>query len=396
MADFALDRTELKAMIKLAKRKPVSFAFNPGRDVSEHYLGMHRKKPARVLGRDAKQNGPGTRVAFGTATVDQRLLVLRCDKIVPKLAKALKRYLKQHRVQLNVQVYDADGELVDADIEDDLPDDPELGGAAEKVSDQRSLLEALTETRARIAGLPNDAAARLKEPFAKIVTAAQGGKDSAARKGLQALSAALDKLETRQENGDVAALGKRLQTLRDRIQALQPTVAKRLSAPFKAAVEQLRSGEVQAALTGVEKLEAALDGLEAAQPQQASARPDVTRLLGIWEDAKAMADAGIEKLQVAMRASDEPAAQQVAEFGLLGFTEGRNTSLMRAFLEMRSAQGDAIEKSVEKLKVAAQDYRTFLSEHPAFQLFENNPLGIPVKVRGPLTQALQQIEGELR
>ena len=46
MGDFAVEGSELKKMVKLARKEPVSFAFNPGKSEEDAYCGMHRTKPA--------------------------------------------------------------------------------------------------------------------------------------------------------------------------------------------------------------------------------------------------------------------------------------------------------------------------------------------------------------
>ncbi|MBC2836458.1 hypothetical protein [Paragemmobacter straminiformis] len=107
------------------RRAPVSFAYNAADKSEDDYLGFHRQKPPKVLGKEAKEEGAGPKYAFGTAQVEGKILSLTCERVVPGLAKKLKRYLKTQRIMLNVQILDETGAILESDIEE-LPDDPEL------------------------------------------------------------------------------------------------------------------------------------------------------------------------------------------------------------------------------------------------------------------------------
>ena len=112
-------------MLKKARKQPIAFAFSPGKSEEDSYLGMDHRKPAKMLGKDAKEQGEGNKHAFGTAVLDGKLLILTCEREMPSLAKRLKKYLGTQKVKVNVQVLDASGNLLEEDVED-LPDDPEL------------------------------------------------------------------------------------------------------------------------------------------------------------------------------------------------------------------------------------------------------------------------------
>lgn len=125
MSEFAVEGLEIKKMVKVARKQPVPFALNPAKNDADTLLGMHRRKPAALLGKSIKKDGEGLKVAFGTCAVDGKIMTLTCERAVPMMAKKLKRYLKLQKVNLNVVVLDADGNLLEDDIEE-LPDDPSL------------------------------------------------------------------------------------------------------------------------------------------------------------------------------------------------------------------------------------------------------------------------------
>lgn len=132
MSDFQVEGASLKKLILLAKKAPIAFGFNPGKTIPECYLAMHRKRTAKALGKDAKDEGPSAKSAFGTLQVEQKLVVLKCERVVPSLAKLFKKYLKLQKINLNVEVRDENGNVLEADIEEDLPDDPEIEGIGDE------------------------------------------------------------------------------------------------------------------------------------------------------------------------------------------------------------------------------------------------------------------------
>ena len=214
MADFKVEGPEIKKLLAVAKTKPIPFAFNPGADVKDHYLGMDRKKPATVLGKAALADGPSKKFAFGTATLEGKLLTLTCERTVPSMARKLKQYLKLNKVQVNIQILDLDGEPIEADITDDVPDDPEMEQA---VADPA----------------PNDE------------------EDDAGNEEITAADLGLDE----------ADLKRRLTELRDRIMETPDPIRKKLGAHFKTVAKAMQDKEFQRVDTGIDKLHMVLEKL---------------------------------------------------------------------------------------------------------------------------------------
>lgn len=147
MAEFKVSGPEIKKFIKIMRGAPVSFAYNPADKSEDDYLGFHRLKPPKALGKEAKDEGQGAKYAFGTAQVEGKILSLTCERAVPGLAKKLKRFLKTQKIMLNVQILDENGALLEADIED-LPDDPDLYDADEAPTQGAAQGAAQAETQA--------------------------------------------------------------------------------------------------------------------------------------------------------------------------------------------------------------------------------------------------------
>jgi hypothetical protein len=112
------------------------------------------------------------------------------------------------------------------------------------------------------------------------------------------------------------------------------------------------------------------------------------KLLPIWIDAKEEVDAGIAKLQNALRATGDQDLEQIAKFGLYGATEGESVQLMVALREADSGQADALKKVV----AAVHDYQAFLDGAVIVDLIEDNPFGVEVPLRKRLGAALSELE----
>jgi len=111
-------------------------------------------------------------------------------------------------------------------------------------------------------------------------------------------------------------------------------------------------------------------------------------LLPIWMDAKEEVDAGINRLQQALREFDDEDLNQIAEFGLFGATEGE---MVRLIVSLQEADSGT-EGALPKVRNAVADYRDFLDGAPIVDLIEENPFGVAVPLRKVLGAALDQIE----
>ena len=111
------------------------------------------------------------------------------------------------------------------------------------------------------------------------------------------------------------------------------------------------------------------------------------KLLPIWIEAKEDVDAGIGRLQDALRETEDEDLKQIAEFGLFG-ASSENVAMMAA---LREADTGA-EAGLEKLRDAVADYRDFLAGAPIIDLIENNPFGIAVPLRKTLSAALAELD----
>ncbi len=298
MSDFAVAGSELKKLVKLARKQPVGFAFNPGKADSEHYLGMHRKRSGSQISKVAKKEGPGVKVGYGNCAVDGKCLNMTCAATVPAMAKKVKKYLKYNKVMLNVQILDLEGNILDSDIEDDLPDDPDLmdedqtdpqpdqNDPDQNGPDPAPIHAQLTADQARLSQLQSQPKAR--ETLDTAITAAfallQSGDLAAAAKRANAITAKIDQLlaaPTGVSSDDLRNLITRLTDLKAQIgQIANPDIQARLTPLTATAADQIKTRDVTSAEATLTRLEKALGSLP--QPTQ----PDPLKTL--QNDLKSM------------------------------------------------------------------------------------------------------------
>jgi len=218
---------ELKKLLAQAKKKELHFAYCPGGQVQDDVFMMHRKKKPEVLGREARAEGEGSKIGFGRVEVTGKIVSLSCDRVISGMAKKLKKYLAKENCKLNVRLLDADGTVLEEDIEDLGTDDPlgdaedvepaddagdevqadddvqEAPGADNDDDGEAKRLAALKARAATLApqlkALPQDVQPAFVKKFKSAVAALQGGDPDSAEDGLNAIDAAMTRLAARQE-----------------------------------------------------------------------------------------------------------------------------------------------------------------------------------------------------
>lgn len=286
MGDFAVAGSDLKKMIKLAKKGPISFGFNPGKSEEDAYCGMHRTKPPAQIGKEAKSEGDGSKFAFGLAEVEGKEIRLTCERQMPGLAKRFKKFLKFNKVMLNVVILDADGNVLESDIEEGLPDDPELNddtdpaqgganageGGSDEVAppDAASVMKRLAAMADQIKGLPPQFAAKLAGPFKQLVEFARAGELDRAIAGLDKLDSAILMLDQQPApaadaapaDPQLAKLQQAAAALRGRVSALPDEKARtQLAAALDKVDGHVRAKEVEAAITLIRRIGDILKGM---------------------------------------------------------------------------------------------------------------------------------------
>jgi hypothetical protein len=223
MSEFPLPADKLKKIVAFSKKMPVSFAFNPGADKDTHFLAVHRKKSPDILGKLARKEGTGTKVAFGTMQMEGKVVSLTVDKLLPRLAKIFKQYLKANTITKNVQILDADGNLLESDIED-LPDEAEEEEDVSFTDEDESEEESAEDAP--------------EAPVAPV-------------------------------GPDIAALKAKLKALQAPVSTAPPPIGPKLVTAFKGAVASLQAGDLAKVEQVIAQIEAVLAKLASAPVQPA-------------------------------------------------------------------------------------------------------------------------------
>ncbi len=319
MADnIILNGAELKKHLKLAKARPLAFAYAYGPSEDEDSFAIDRKKKPDTLGKALNAASIGTKYAHGMVTVEGKDMVLTLHRELPGLAKRVKKHLRQHKAPLNVRIVSADGATVENDIEE-LPDTPEtdtdLGndGAAPDLSAVHARAAALKSAVAALDPEPKD---RLLPAFKKGAAALNVGNADGATKLFDQIDAALAKLArapAAAPSANMEALSKAQDALRAKADALP-------NSPQRAAIlkaldtlkDQIGAGDAASAAKSVKQLKAALSKMDGAagggsneaafKAARASLLPNVTtalkegtpdpRMVKLWKAFEAQGKAG--------------------------------------------------------------------------------------------------------
>lgn len=108
-SEFGQKGMALKKMMKVARTKPLSFSFVPGSGDKEATFGLHRRKKPEVMGKSMRKEAEQPKVAFGTAKLEGKELVLTCTKVVPGMEKKLQKTLRKEKLALTVKVVEGGG-----------------------------------------------------------------------------------------------------------------------------------------------------------------------------------------------------------------------------------------------------------------------------------------------
>lgn len=423
-ANAAFDTDGIEKLFNKAKSSGGSypFAFGLASKVEDCGFLVHLRKPGKLLKKEVKAAGKSIRKAcFGTFTLDGGDVLLSTAKPVKGMIRQLrKRFREEGLFKYNPVLVGPDGAVID---EDSLPDDEvedededegadegaeaegadaEAPDAADQGPDPAALRDRLVALRPRLDALPPDRAGPIVAAFTKAVGQLKQGDAAGAAATLDLLERALDRLSAATppappQPGSVppeaaARLATALGTLVPRIRALPPGPAQQAAALRAREVQGLiAAGDAAGAAAAIKALAAAI----AAAEQESSAAGKVPPI-EIWVAAKEKVDAGISRLQAALRRLKHPDTDRIAEFGLAGLSGGSvQTSLMTALMTFGNAPAADRQKAAGAVRQAIGAYRGFLSGNRLVELCEKNPFGVPLDLRGTLGGALDRIEATL-
>lgn len=284
---------DLRTILRRGRRRPVPFAFTPGKGEDESLFAAHKKRPPEMIAKATRRESGQTRVAFGTFVVQGKELVLTCIQELPAIAKKLKKHLRAERLPMNIRILDITGREIEADIED-LGDDDALGaddgdddGVPPVATTGDRMLDRLAAIRDAVQAAPGDAGDRLRDIFAGALRAARNGSRDKADKLIALVEADLRRLMNSSartafaparppprprdaipgpptpDKAETLALARRARALKSRADAMDEATAPRLLAALGIAARALRAGETDAAAAALDRIETAIDRVAA-------------------------------------------------------------------------------------------------------------------------------------
>lgn len=193
-------KSELKALINVAKKRELNFGLCLGKTSDATLLLTHKTKGPEILGKQARKEGETTKVAFGVASCKSTTITFRCLEDPPSgLARKMREYFKSADLNLKVVIDLADGTTVEEDGGEDetpeseaaAPPSQPIRGYQEKIRKAfdllkpklKQLLEAAPDNRAELQALikqvqqgdESEAAAALKQLSSLAASAPKDG-----------------------------------------------------------------------------------------------------------------------------------------------------------------------------------------------------------------------------
>jgi len=162
----------------------------------------------------------------------------------------------------------------------------------------------------------------------------------------------------------------------------------------------IKAGDLAGAAQAIAGLGAAIEGGSGAgagsNPAPTAAPgggpvPNGDELLALFRDAKEEVDAGISKLQEALRATEDVDFIRIAEYGIYGMTNGEGVGLMKALIDFRKASAEQQGPLLQAVRSAAVAYKAAVFKHPLADLVDENPFGVSVGMKALLGPALDRI-----
>lgn len=295
--EYVVTGEELKKLVRLGRKRPMPFAFCPSVGEDASLFATHRKKAAKRIGKATKEDSGQTKVAWGTFVIVDRVMVLTCERELPSIAKKLKKHMRAERLPLNIRVLDATGKELESDIEDlSGEDDPFADLDAEDAGGDhlQMRLAAVKDAALGATGIAGD---RLRDLFAAALRATEAGSRDKAQKLVALVEAEVRRLRNSggrptivaravakaapedppkadepepeepadpvKRKRETTAAARRVAALRPRVEALEDPAADRLTAALRIIARQLRAGQPDGTENALDRIEAALERVEA-------------------------------------------------------------------------------------------------------------------------------------
>lgn len=335
MANTKLEGAELKKFVQLAKNICLSFAFSPDAK-GDHTMLIDKVQKPRAIGQKAKSLGSGNKVAYGTLELNAGTLELTCEQSLPELARILKKFMKDNKISVDVQIMDAtgaQGRKPDHTEESSTTADSASEGtdqtsdsADTKSQDKAKLATRIKAILPAIAGASAKVAAQLDKAQALAMSQINTGDLAKAGQTITAMEQAIAKAraDKTQAGPDIRALAARSTALKDIIAKIAGPAA--LDKALAKAVAHIRAGDLNAADALLAKIETAVTQVTSTPSQTENPpSPEATK----WTLAEAKLQTALDRLIKANR-GDLVAIERVFDLGKKHAAAGRFDDAMVA------------------------------------------------------------------
>ena len=355
----AKEIAELKAGIKKARRRPMNFAYAPNINKGEDdVMMMHHMVQPKMLKQKVKTQTKNPQVAWGSVTIEGKEFRLQYVDKPPTqtILKKLKKFVKDNvNLQFKYSLIDPNGKVsaTDDDEEDEHlaadNDDHSHGGK---------------ENTAQEGGTSGD----------------EQGEDIALKERLKAA---------------VAAAAKRAQGVMGQEKDLDTRIKEQLKAAQDAA-NRLNEAETK------EAIKALLETIATPITSQTADPKEVAAAFKALQVQRANIETNLGNLINTMSNHADPRIKLIAAKGPSSTITGKS-GILKGFLDVvladlktwNSAAPDKKEAAAKKLSSSISALMTYVNSSDLVNLLENNPLGINVSIKKPLSAALKELESKI-
>jgi hypothetical protein len=422
MAENWFEIDKIKLAMKKASGMPIPFAFGVGGKPAEGKLAMHPKREPAFLARQLKKDGfKPSRIIVGTAQTEGKVLIVTCEKEVPKAKKSIKFFLRDNQLrQKQVQLMGPNGEFDAEDDEDetspdeavavDVVDEEIAQDSPEDVADPRLAdMRATVEEMSTEIGAMTDAAMRgkLAGALKSVLALINRGDADTAAPAVAKIQTILAQVKPDTEaDPDPSKSSDQWATFSAEIEpqvaaalkANHPEAGK-IRAVWGFAQEKGEAGDMESAKKAIARL---IPMLKAQATTAADAPPTnvvaFQRSRLMWLSAKRDMKSDLQKFKsaVAQQSSDDEDQSDIlavvdelmAEFGAF------DTRLEDILDEITNTpEGPQRTKLKKQADSAISDYQASL-ETPFFKDIDNNPF-VAVNVAGRGKQSLNTVKATL-
>jgi hypothetical protein len=430
---------EIEKRLKVAKSKPVNFAFALGGGKEKNLLGLHMKRDGHKIFQAARKENGATKSSIGYVEVTGVLAQFHCeDKPLPGLKKMLLKMFKEEKIPYKVAIFAPEGEVNEPGDDDEAEgseneveqttsntpqaDTPPTDGVTEQLAALRGQLQRMMPALQQIAQKVPPRANAIRDQYRLFETAQKSNDVANAR-------TAIEQLQHIGHAGqaDVQALAEMRTTLDGLMPRLREVAggggvtANIMRNEYAACDNALKAGDPMAARAPLAQLRTLAGVTAPPETQEASETAEAESSQGSsdtdtpttpvsdeelrerwraarasWQDAIETIDSQIKVLQKVLRGSGDEELEAIAEFGLNGVTGNFRVPLMASMMDLDRASGEDFKRGAARALGIVANFKRHIETDEIVGAVDDNPFDVDVGIRTTLGGALTEIEDVLK